>query len=612
MKIKTRDWCIFILLAVLGFGFWHKLEYPRFAFVNLPFNKQQALIESDNYLKAKGVDTRQYTKSIIFDSDEGFNRYIQHTAGIKAEEEFIIRHDFDLFRWQVRFFKESQKEEYIIYISPRSGRVIKLKHLIEDIESRVDLGKDISKQKAEIFLQKAFDVDLEKYDFHEEKVKRYEKRTEYVFSWEKKGVYIPWQEAKGGAKLLTEVTVAGDEIREFYKNKLDLPEKFLRYVENQFILGEYLFNIFYFIFFGLLVLSVNIVLKRKQDIVPRLTKKLFYYIAGFLIIINTADLLNNLQQEIMAYPTSVPLSSFFGLVITKWLFNTSILVLGFIMPGIAGESLCNEVFPKKKFSSFLSYIKSGFFNRNLTQAVFLGYLIWIIMLGLQAVIFYNGQKFLGVWREWRAMASFSSAYIPLFSAFVISFTASFNEEVLFRLFGISLIKKYLRSSILAVLITSVIWGMGHTLYIIFPVWFRIIEVGLIGILYGFIFIRFGIIPLIVAHYLFDVFWCSAVYILGRTNGYLFYSSVGLLCIPLILAVSAYFLNKKIQEKPMCDMLDKIQEYNLSVLVTFVSAKRLQGASFEVIKEELIRYNWDHLLVDLAIEKVSKIDMLGCN
>ena len=41
------------------------------------------------------------------------------------------------------------------------------------------------------------------------------------------------------------------------------------------------------------------------------------------------------------------------------------------------------------------------------------------------------------------MAYFSSAYIPLLSAFAIGFTASFNEEVIFRLFGISLTKKYL-------------------------------------------------------------------------------------------------------------------------------------------------------------------------
>ena len=605
MKIKTRDWYVFILLAVLSLGFWYKLEYPRFAFVNLSFNKQQALVKSDNYLKAKGVDTKKYAKSIIFDSDEGFNRYLQHVVGLKAEEEFIAQHDFDLFRWLVRFFRESQKEEYIVYISPRSGKVIKFLHLIEDTESRLDLGKDISKQKAETFLQSVFGVDLGKYDFHEEKIKRYEKRVEYVFSWEKKGVYIPWKASQGGAKLLTEVTVAGDEIREFYKNKLDLPEKFLRYVEKQFILGEYLFNIFYMLFFMLLAWSVNIVVKRSQDIVPRLTKKWFYYLAGFLFIINTAEFLNNLQRVFMAYPTSVPLSSFLGLIITKWLISTSILVLGFIIPGIAGESLCSEVFPENKSSSFLSYINSSFLNRSLTSAVLLGYLIWVIMLGLQAVIFYNGQKFLGVWREWHSTAYFSSAYVPLLSAFVIGFTASFNEEIIFRLFGISLTKKYLRNSFLAVLVTSVIWGMGHTLYAIFPVWFRIIEVGLIGIFYGFIFIRFGIIPLIVAHYLFDVFWCSSAYLLGHSSGYLFYSSVGLLCIPLVLAASAYFLNRTMREKPARYILDKTQEYNLDVLIAFVSVKRQQGCSPEAIKEELMRYNWDHLLVKLAVEKVFK-------
>lgn len=605
MKIKTRDWCVLILLAGLSFGFWYNLEYPRFAFINLSFNKQQALVESDNYLKTKGVDTKKYAKAVIFDSDEGFNRYFQHAAGLKAEEEFIAQHDFDLFRWIVRFFKESRKEEYLVYLSPRSGKVIKFIHLIEDTEPRADLGKDIAKQKAEMFLQRTFGAELGGYGFHEEKIKRYENRIEYVFSWEKKNVYLPWKEGQGGAKLVTEVTVAGDEIRGFYKNKFDLPDEFLRYVQKQFILGEYLYNIFYVILFALLAWSISIVLKKRQDIVPRLAKRWFYYAAGFLMIINTADFFNNLQNIFMSYPTSARLSSFLGLAVTKWLFNTSFLAVGFIMPGIAGESLCSEVFPENKHSSFSAYIKSSFFNRGLTRAVLLGYLIWVIMLGLQAVIFYNGQKFLGVWREWHTMTYFSSSYIPLLSAFVIGASASFNEEIIFRLFGISLARKYLRSLILAVLATSVIWGLGHTMYAIFPVWFRVIEISLIGIFYGIIFIRFGIIPLIVAHYLFDVFWCSAAYLLGRGSGYLFYTSIGLLGIPLVFAASAYFLNRSRQEKPVRDILDKIQEYNLGILITFISAKRSQGSSAELIKGELINNNWDQLLVKLAIEEVFK-------
>jgi len=605
MKIKTRDWIIFIFVAVLCFGIWYKLEYPRFAFVDLSFNKQQALAVSDKYLQAKGIDSKKYVKSVIFGTDASFNRYFQHAAGLKAEERFIIEQNYDLFYWQVRFFKESQKEEFLLYISPRSGEIIKSLHLIEDLEPRADLGKAVAKQKAEAFLLKTFGTDLAKYDFHEEKINRYEKRIEYFFSWEKKNIYIPWNEGQGGAKLLSEVTVSGDEIRSFSKNRLELPEKFTRYAENQFVLGEYLYSIFYIIFLGLLGWSVSIVLKRKHDITTRLTRHWFYYLAGFLVIINTLDIFNNLESVFMNYPTSTRMSSFLGLAVTKWIFSISFLAFGFIMPGIAGESLRSEVLAENKLSSFLYYIKSNFLNRGLAKSVLLGYLIWIIMLGLQAAIFYYGQKFLGVWREFNTLTYFSSASIPLFSAFVIGVTASLNEEITFRLFGISLAKKYLRNSMLAILAVSVIWGMGHTLYAIFPVWFRVIEITLIGALYGFIFIRFGIIPLIVAHYLFDVFWCSAAYLLGQSSAYLFYNAIGLLCVPLVVAAVAYIFNKTEKDKPLSGTLDKLQKYNLEILISFISAKRSCGYSVEIIKEELIAHNWDHSLVNLAIDKEFK-------
>ena len=603
MKIKARIWLIFIILSVLCFGLWYKLEYPRFASIHLSFSKQQASLAAEQYLSAKGVDVTKYTKTVVFQADEGFNRYLQHATGLKGEEDFISQHDFDLFFWKIRFFKELQKQEYIIYISPRTGKIIGFTHLIESLEYRLDSGRNTARQNSELFLKNNFNIDLEKYDFHAEKIKRYENRTEYSFSWEKKGVYVPWKQGQGGAKLLVEVIVAGDEIREFYKNDLELPDKFIRYVENQLVLGEYLYRIFYFLLLGLLACSISVALKRKQDFVPRLTKKWYYYVSVFLVVINVVDIFNNLQNIIMIYPTSASLNSFLGLSIMRVLFNVGFLVLSFIMPGIAGESLCSEIFPKNKYSAFFNYIKSGFFSRGVASSLLLGYIIWVMMLGMQAVIFSFGQKFLGVWREWHIMTDLSSSYLPLFSMFVISVTASLREEIIFRLFGISLAKKYLKNSILTVVVISFIWGMGHSMYAIFPVWFRIVEITLIGIFYGFIFLKFGILPLIVAHYLFNVFWCSAAYILGQSTPALFMGSAAVLLIPLGFAGVAYFLNREREEKPIHLLLDKTQEYNLQILILFVTAKKNQGVSSEAVKEELIYYNWDHTLVNLAIEKV---------
>jgi hypothetical protein len=605
MNIKLRNWLIFIFLSALCFGLWYKLEYPRFTFTNLPVNKQQAFLKAKEYLFEKGVDVSKYSYAAVFESDQEFDRFMQHCVGLMAEKEFIVKHEYDLFYWRIRFFKELQKEEYFIDVSAGSGKVISYEHLIEDIEPRTDLGRDAAKEKAESFLRETFGIDLTKYDFHEEKIKRYEKRIDFVFSWEKKGVYIPWKDGQGGAKLLARTVVSGEEIREFYKNNLELPEKFRRYVESQFILGDYLRNFYFILYLVLIAVSISVVLKKKSYLIPRLTRKWYYYLAALLAVISISRIFNNMQSVIMYYPTSAPLSSFLGLSITREFLNTIFLAVGIIMPGIAGETLVDEVLPKNKKSSFLYYIKSSFFNRGVTRAILFGYVLWLISLGLQAVMFYFGQKYLGVWREWYNIAQFSSAYIPAFNALIIASTASLNEEVMFRIFGISLAKKYLRSAAAAVLITSFMWGMGHTQYAIFPVWFRIIEISALGLFYGFIFLRFGIIPLVVAHYLFDVFWCSSAYILGHGSLYLFISSIGVLCIPLGFAISAHLLNRGEREREIKVCLDRIQQYNLQVLITFIAAKKSQGYTAEMARNELVNNNWDHSLVELAICDVYK-------
>ena len=91
--------------------------------------------------------------------------------------------------------------------------MISFAHLIEDITLRSTPEKEQAKGRAEDFLKRYLGINLSDYDFHEEKATRYEQRTDYSFSWEKKGVYIPWKKDQGGAKLLVGATISGDEVR---------------------------------------------------------------------------------------------------------------------------------------------------------------------------------------------------------------------------------------------------------------------------------------------------------------------------------------------------------------------------------------------------------------
>jgi hypothetical protein len=233
----------------------------------------------------------------------------------------------------------------------------------------------------------------------------------------------------------------------------------------------------------------------------------------------------------------------------------------------------------------------------------LGYLLFFIVIGLQSTAFWLGQKFLGVWVEQIRLVEMSSAYLPFLAALVIGFRASLNEEILFRLFGIGLGKRYLKNTALAIFFCSVIWGFGHSEYAVFPTWFRGIEVSLMGLLLGFVFIKFGLVVVIVAHYAFDVFWGVAPYILSRATPHLFISSLCILLFPLLIALIAYIINGREEERKLEWLLNSHQKFNLEVLISFLKQNKNQMPPVHKLQEELINHGWDVSVVESAIKQV---------
>lgn len=602
-KISLKEWLVLIIAAIVSLGLWFKFSYPQFSFVDLSLDRKEAVARAENFLRQRGVETNTYLKAAVFNSDDWADRYLQKTIGLEQEKDFITKYGYEIFSWQVRFFKELKKEEYIVEVSPRSGKVLGFSHLIEDVAAREETGKEAARLNSEEFLERNFAFDLNDYDFHEEKTKRYDQRTDYTFTWERKGIFIPWKENEGGAKLLIGVTVSGNEIRKFFSETLDIPEKFHRYIEQQVVFGEYLYSFYFLIFIFLITQSIITIAQRRQNLVIRSCGRWFSLLVAFIIALNLASLFNNIQDAIMDYPTSSSLSAYLFIYLVKVIINLAIFCAVVILPGLAGEVLRKEVLPQKPYSSFTHYIRSTFFSRNLTWAILFGYGLFVIMLGAQAAIFYFGRKYLGVWKEWFNLTQFSSAYWPLFSAFVIAVTAAVNEEVIFRSFSISWAKKYLKNTFIAVLFASVIWGLGHSQYALFPVWFRAIEVTILGLLFGFVFLKYGIIPVIVAHYLFDAFLGVAAYILGKSNSGFFYSSIFILALPLVFALAAFMINRSDREEEPKSILNEIQEYNLGVLKSFVVSQKLQGKAAEEIKTALTAHRWDPELIQLAIEEV---------
>ena len=137
-------------------------------------------------------------------------------------------------------------------------------------------------------------------------------------------------------------------------------------------------------------------------------------------------------------------------------------------------------------------------------------------------------------------------------------------------------------------------------------WFRVFEITLLGFFLSFIYLRHGIIPVLIGHYLFNAFWNSAGYIFGKTNPFFMWTSLFIICLPLLYGVAAFILNKKEHEGEMSWKLSKHQLHNLEILKFYLQHHHLpEGKSEDKLKKELLSHGWDIAVIEAALEYGNK-------
>ena len=599
---KRLEWFLLIVLAAGGIFMWCRLALPRFQSIDLSVSQTKAMGIAQEFMKTdRGIDVSAYKMAVAFDVDEGADRYLQKTLGADGAGHLIHQLHYDLFCWVVRFFKEKQKEEFKVAVSSATGEVIGYTHAIEDTASRPAVDKEKERQLAIDFLKRRFAFDPSQYITHAEDLRKLDNRLEYAFSWQKKDVNIPWDQSKekGVAKLLIDVTVTGNEIRSFNRFRFEIPDGFNRYVDNLKQTGQNLTLVFRILYLALLTFAIVVVVNRKQQVVAR-SVKMFYIGVGIgIFILMMLDVLNSYQDIMFGYPTTQSLGDYIVRQFIESIIAPFFIALAFVLPALAGESLRFEVTSEKKHRGLFSSILSSFCSINIARQIFIGYIAAAVILGTQAVIFNLGFKYCGVWDELSWLTQASTAFWPALTALVIGFQASFSEEAMFRLFAINLFKKYGVPTILAVFFSALIWGFGHTGYAIFPMWFRGVEVTCIGIIMGTFYLRFGLVCVLVAHFLIDSFLTSLPYLLNPRASFDFYSALAVVSLPVFLAIIALILNKNAQEKPLSMRFNAQQQFNYNLLLELSRSKSPE--ELIVLKKDLRHHGWDEAIIQRVFE-----------
>ncbi|MGE0267406.1 MAG: CPBP family intramembrane glutamic endopeptidase [Candidatus Omnitrophota bacterium] len=603
MNLKKKLWIIYTLCALLSIVIWYIYSYPQMTFVTLTVDRTEALKIANEYVSSIEPDLHDFKHSITFKRSQMPNQYLQKTIGLDKLNEFIETYNFDLFYWSIAFFKEGDKEQYAVTVSSRTGQVIGYSHSLEETAKIDIITKNEARADAIRFLNERFNFDTDNYEIKGDLTTIYDFRNDHTFAWLHKDVSIPWTIKGGTGKLISSITISGDQVLRFSHHTFQVPEDFNRDLAKQGNISDNLsvvVRIFSMIFY---ISAVYFVVSRRNHLAMHTTKKTYIFISVIVFTLSMLGFFNSFESILSGYVTTSPFNSYLVRFFINAFVGTVMSSFFVLMPGLSGELIHFEVFKDKKQGSLLKYIHSTFFSREVAKSIFLGYFVFIILLGIQSLILKLGQKYCGVWVEYSWMTTLTSAYFPFLAGITLGFQASVSEEILYRMFGISLGKKIFKNTAAAVIASSLLWGFAHSTYPVYPMWFRAVEVSILGIFLSYIYLKYGFICTLVAHYVFDAFWHSTGYLFGEVHAYYLISSIFVIALPLIFGIIAFILNRKTEEKPMRWYLNKHQQFNKTILLTYLNVHQsvFKDKPAETIKEEIAGHGWDFAVVDVAVE-----------
>ncbi|MBZ0166042.1 MAG: CPBP family intramembrane metalloprotease, partial [Candidatus Omnitrophica bacterium] len=437
-----------------------------------------------------------------------------------------------------------------VLISSSSGEVIYYQHTIDETAKIEAIPKDEARELSRKFLNQRYGFNADDCTLVGDLSTIFDFRTDHTFAWQNDDVAIPWNEKGGTGKLISNITTSGNQVLSYAYHHFRVPEDYKRDQVSQQTISENIntvVRIFHMIFF---ISAVYFIVAKRNHLAMHTTKRPYMIIALVLFVLNLLGFANNFESILSQYPTTSSFNSYMIRFILNALLGTVMGAFYFLMPGLSGELLHFEVARSRGEGSLLKYIHSTFLSREVAKSVFAGYLIFCIMLGLQGLLLKSGEQFFDVWVEYSWMTSLSTSYFPFLAAITLGLQASVSEEVLYRLFGINVGKKLFRNTTIAVIISALLWGFAHTTYPIYPMWFRAVEVSILGFFMAFVYLRYGLICTMVAHYVFNVFWHFTAYLFGEAHIFYVVSSLIALSLPLVFGLIAFSINKKVAERPL--------------------------------------------------------------
>lgn len=512
----------FVVLGALGLACYVHFFDRAFPVASLNFrvDREQAFQSAEAYLHDLGYDLTEYESAQVFSYSPLPQIFLERTLGL-AEANRLVRDWVSVWYWRIRYFKPLQKEELYVGIDP-GGRVVGFTHSILESDEGVSLSEEDARHIAEAFLIDVQSLSLDDYEPIEASSIDRPKRRDHTFTYRKRDFIVG---DDGHYRLY--VGVQGDRVGSFYEY-VKVPETFSRdYREIRSRAG--LLAKVAKGFALALGLAMVVVLVRKYR-----QRALTWRVAVSVgILVGAATLLGSVNSypiSLFGYDTMESYDSFILNFIFNGLSNAAVMAFVVAVCGTAGGAAAQDI---KGWRNPLERISLRCWrSAGFARVTLVGYGLAFAHLGYVTLFYILGHDYLGVWSP-AAMTQYSNAYstyLPWIYPLLTGLAAATFEEFLFRLIAISLLLRWFKRSWLAVLVPAVVWAFLHADYPQEPIYIRGLELTIVGVVLGMVFLRFGVWATIISHYVYNCF--LGVYPMLQSDS-LYFKVSGILAVAII-------------------------------------------------------------------------------
>lgn len=502
-----------LLAGVLGlatFVTFYDEAFPV-ASLDLKVGREDARSKSAAFLETLGFDLEGYESAQALERDWKGQVFLERTLGLE-ETNRLIREWVSIWWWDVRWFRPGKQEEMRVGVSP-DGRVVGFHHIVPDSMAGAVLGRDDARVLAEGFLRGSQNMNLEDWELIDQSTMKQIARTDHELVYRKLGFSI----GDGGEYRLS-VSVIGDQVGEC-SEFVHVPEVFQRNREDIRSRAGLLTSAASVFWVALVVVSLVLILRGYRQ--KTFSRKKSLFIAAIVAGVTLVAGLNGYPLIWMNYDTT----GSFGAFLSQWIIG--LLVGALFLAAIVGfAASTGEYFGRQilfggrrsPFDGF-SFAQSASWSYLRSTAV--GYGLAFASLGYVTVFYLVGTQAFGVWSPAQTMEYRNSfgTLLPWVYPLLIGLRASTIEEFFFRLIAIPLMLKWTGRRWIAVLAPAIVWGFLHSNYPTEPIATRGIELTVVGVVYGIVFLRFGIWATIVSHYAYNAFLGSLPMLLSSNPTY---------------------------------------------------------------------------------------------